>query len=127
MKSISKKPLTSIEPYVNYTEFDLFLEYIGFLVKKRFKTGYVLCEAENMGWQRRSAHKAFVCYTDGSDVHVANQFFSNFMPNCDWSATVYSLNGGKGLYINVKHHDNPVNGDHFYLLPISQRRYEQMK
>ena len=126
MKSISKKTILEIEPYLEEFELNLTMQDLGAYIKQRFKTGYVKCEAENMGWQRRSGYKVFKCNIDREADDVGADFIRNFVPNCEWSAKVYSLNSGKGLYFNVTHHDNPVSGDRYYLTPISQRTYERL-
>ena len=122
---ISKKPITKIEPYPDEVIWEAFVEYIGFLVKKRFKTKCVKCEASNLGWRHLSGYKVFVCNTNRTDYEVGADFLNSFMPNTDWCATVYSLNSGKGLYFSVSHHD--AQGESYYLTPISQRTYERLR
>lgn len=124
---ISKKPILEIESYPDEFEWEDFLESLGTLVKKRFKTDCVKCTAKNLGWRHLSGYKVFKCDTNRPANEVGAQFISNFMPDCEWSARVYSLNSGKGLYINATHHDNPVSGDEYYLTPISFRTYERLK
>lgn len=121
---ISKNPIVEIDPYPEDPEWEYFCEAVGALVKKRFTTGYVRCNAENLGWQHRSGYKVFKCDTSKSDFETGRQFVLSFTPNCDWCATVYSLNGGKGLYFSVSHHD--AQGESYYLTPISERTYERL-
>ena len=124
--TISKKPLLDIEPYPDEYEEEDFLIALGALIKQRFKTGYVKCQAENLGWQHRSGYKVFECNADEKRTNytLGIEFLRNFMPNCDWCATVYSLNNGKGLYFSVSHHD--AQGESYYLTPISARTYERL-
>lgn len=122
--TISKKPILEIEPYPDEFEWEDFLIALGTLVKERFKTGYVKCSAKNLGWQHRNGYKVFECVTDRNEISVARDFLYSFMPNTDWCATVYSLNGGKGLYFSVSHHD--AQGESYFLTPISRRTYERM-
>ena len=122
--TISKKALLEIEPYPNEFEWEDFCIAVGELVKSRFKTGYVKCSAENLGWQHRSGYKVFECDTTKDSMTVGRNFVSSFTPNCDWCATVYSLNKGHGLYFRVSHHD--AQGEHYYLTPISERTYERL-
>ena len=121
---ISKKPIMELEPYSEEHEWNDFMIALGTLVKERFKTDYVKCRGENLGWQHRSGYKVFKCNTDREEDYVGADFLRSFMPNTDWSATVYSLNGGKGLYFSVSHHD--AQGESYYLTPISQRTYERL-
>ena len=121
---ISKKSLLEIEPYPDEFEYEDFCIALGTLIKQRFKTGYVKCSAENLGWQHRSGYKVFECDIDHNEEKVARSFLNSFMPNTDWCATVYSLNGGKGLYLSVSHHD--AQGESYYLTPISARTYERL-
>lgn len=122
----SKKPLLELEAYCDEIEWDDFLLALGTLIKERFTTGFVKCSAEDIGWRHLRGYKAFECNPDPNEWTVARSFLFSFMPNCDYSARVYSLNSGRGLYINVTHHDNPVSGDRYYLTPISQRTYARL-
>lgn len=121
----SKNPILEIEPYPDSFDYDCFLTALGTYIRERFKTGYVKCQAENMGWQRRSGYKVFKCNVSPMDNReVARDFLDSFMPNTDWCATVYSLNRGKGLYFSVSHHD--AQGESYYLTPISERTYNRL-
>ena len=124
--TLSKKPLLEIYPYPDEFEYEDFCLSLAELVEKRFKTGYVKCEAKNMGWQRRSGYKVFKIDEQLREEQLGMKFLNNFMPNCEWCAKVYSLNNGKGLCFIVAHHDNPVSGDEYYLTPISERTYERL-
>lgn len=121
---ISKNPILRLEPYADEVDWNSFLVLLGSLVKKRFKTGYVKCRVENQGWRHLSGYKMFECDISKEDNQVGAEFLSEFMPNTDWSATVYSLNRGQGLYFSVSHHD--VQGESYYLTPISDRTYEKI-
>lgn len=121
---ISKKPILEIEPYPDEFEYEDFCIALGTLIKQRFKSGYVKCSAENLGWRHLSGYKVFECDTTRDEESVARSFLNSFMPDCDWSARVYSLNSGKGLYFNVSHHD--AQGESYYLTPISERTYERL-
>lgn len=121
---ISKKPILEIEPYPDEFEWEDFCVALGVFIKERFKTGYVKCSAENLGWQHRSGYKVFGCNTDQSNYLTAIEFLNKFMPKTDWCATVYSLNGGKGLYFSVSHHD--AQGESYYLTPISRGTYMRL-
>ena len=123
---VSKKPLLELEPYCEDYEWEDFLFSLGVLIRDRFETGYVKCSAENMGWRKLKAYKVFECDINESPINIARNFLFSFMPNCDWSTTVYSLNSGRGLFFTVTHHDNPVGGDRYFLTPISQRTYERL-
>lgn len=122
--TISKKPLLEIEPYPDEFDWELFLQDLGCYIKQRFKSGYVKCQAENIGWQRRSGYKVFTVDTTDPEKKLARVFLNQFTPNCDWCATVYSLNDGKGLYFSLSHHD--AQGESYYLTPISQRTYRRL-
>ena len=121
----SKKPILEIEPYPDEFEWEAFCVTLGTLVKKRFPTGFVKCQAENLGWRHLSGYKVFACDIYKDNKRAGESFLSSFMPDCEWSATVYSLNGGKGLYFSVSHHD--AQGESYYLTPISFRTYERLK
>ena len=121
---ISKKSLLEIEPYPDEFEWEDFCIVLGSLIKQRFQTGYVKCSAENLGWQHRSGYKVFEFEAEPNCKDTAESFLRNFTPNTDWCATVYSLNGGKGLYFSVSHHD--AQGESYYLTPISRRTYERL-
>ena len=124
--TVSKRPLLEIEPYPSENEWELFLQDLGVYIKRRFKSGYVKCKAENMGWQRRrSGYKVFTVDTTDHEEKLARIFLNQFTPNCDWCATVYSLNNGKGLYFSLSHHD--AQGESYYLTPISQRTYYRLR
>ena len=120
----SKKTILELEPYSEESTWNDFMLELGVLIKHRFKTGYVKCSAENMGWRHLSGYKVFKCDTNREEDYVAADFLRSFMPDCDWSARVYSLNGGKGLFFSVSHHD--AQGECYYLTPISQRTYERL-
>lgn len=117
----SKKPLLEIEPYPDEFEYEDFCLALGELIKKRFKSGYVKCRAENLGWQRRSGYKVFTVDPTDPAIRLARIFLNQFTPNCDWCASVYSLNNGKGLYFSLSHHD--AQGESYYLTPISRGTY----
>lgn len=121
---ISKKPLLEIEPYADEYDWEDFCISLGTLIKERFKTGYAKCSAENLGWRHLSGYKVFEVDLRGSVDDIAVDFLRNFTPNCDWCATVYSLNSGKGLYFSVSHHD--AQGESYYLTPISERTYDRL-
>ena len=120
----SKNPILGIEPYADEFEYEDFCHVLGTMIKQRFKSGYVKCKAENIGWQRRSGYKVFTVDTTDPAVKLARIFLNQFTPNCDWSAEVYSLNEGKGLYFSLSHHD--AQGESYYLTPISQRTYQRL-
>lgn len=120
----SKNPILEIEPYPDDFEYEEFCTALGTLVKQRFPAGYVKCKAENLGWQHRSGYKVFEYGTDQDYYKTAIEFLNSFMPKTDWCATVYSLNGGKGLYFSVSHHD--AQGESYYLTPISRGTYERL-
>lgn len=122
--TVSKNPILEIEPYPDEIEWEDFCIVLGSYIKQRFQTGYVKCQAENLGWQHRSGYKVFEFEPKPTCKDTAESFLSNFMPNTDWCATVYSLNGGKGLYFSVSHHD--AQGESYYLTPISARTYERL-
>ena len=122
--TISKRPLMVLEPYSEESDWNSFMIALGALIKRRFTTDYVWCKAENIGWQHVSGYKVFKCDTNRPEDYVAADFLNNFMPNADWSARVYSLGGGKGLYFSVSHHD--AQGESYFLTPISARTYERL-
>lgn len=122
--TIAKKPMLELEPYSEECTWNDFMIALGSVIKSRFKTGYVICRAENLGWRHLSGHKVFKFNPDREEDYVAADFLRAFMPNCDWSARVYSLNRGKGLYFNVSHHD--AQGESYYLTPISERTYDRL-
>ena len=122
--TLSKKPLLELEPYADEVDYVDFCIALGTLIKQRFQTGYVKCEAENLGWQHRSGYKVFECDIDSTNGKVARNFLNRFMPNCEWCARVYSLNRGKGLCFIVSHHD--AQGEYYYLTPISRGTYERL-
>ena len=123
--TVSKNSVAEVEPYCDEFEWEDFLFVVGTMIKARFKTGYVKCQAENMGWQRRSGYKVFTCDINKPAREVAREFLFSFMPNTDWCATVYSLNRGSGLYFSVSHHD--AQGESYYLTPITERTYERLR
>lgn len=122
--TISKRPLVDIEPYADEIEWEDFCIVLGSYIKRRFKSGFVKCQAENLGWQHRSGYKVFEFEAEETYRRTAEQFLANFMPHTDWCATVYSLNNGKGLYFSVSHHD--AQGESYYLTPISARTYARL-
>lgn len=121
---IGKRPLLELEPYPDEFDYMEFCIRLSEIIRKRFTTGYVKCRAENIGWQRRSGYKVFKCDITQDSVRLGESFLANFMPNCDWSATVYTLNKGKGLYFSVSHHD--AQGESYYLSHITERTYERL-
>lgn len=128
MKTISKKPLLEFSTDCDSFEWDEFTAILGELVKKRFsEKGYAKVEAKNMGWRRASAWKVFKIADSPFISDLGDSFIIDIAPRCDWSATVYSYSNSRGLYINIKHHDNPVGGDEYYVLPISKRTYEKLR
>lgn len=122
---ISKKPIMEIESYPDEFDWVNFRIALGTLVKKRFPTGYVMCKANNLGWRHLSGYKVFYCDVYKDEKRAGDTFISSFMPDCEWSARVYSLDRGKGLYFSVSHHDSI--GESYYLTPISQRTYERLR
>ncbi len=123
---IGKKLLAQYEPYGDEFAWEDFLYEVGELVKKRFARGYVKCEATNLGWRHLSGFKVFSYDSDQDNTEAARSFLHQFTPDCAWSADVYSLNEGKGLYFRVSHHDAPT-GESYYLMPIAQSTYERLK
>lgn len=73
---ISKKPLLELEPYSEECTWNDFMLALGALIKNRFNTGYVKCQAENMGWRHLSGYKVFECDTDKDEDIVAAEFFN---------------------------------------------------
>ena len=121
----SKNPILEIEPYPNDFEYEEFCIALGTLVKQRFPKGYVKCKAENLGWQKRSGQKVFTVDTTDHEERVGRHFLTAFTPPCDWSAKVYSLHSGKGLYIVLSHHDSQ--GEFYYFTPICKRTYDSLR
>lgn len=97
---------------------DEFKQTIEERIIKYNPNGYYKIIAENMGWDRRSGYKV-ARIQDYSDL--CNALFNCFS---DFHARVHSYYT-KGLYIRVTHHDNPVSGDKYYLIPISERTYQE--
>lgn len=121
----SKNPILEIEPYPDDFEFEEFCTALGTLVKQRFPAGYVKCKAENLGWQKRSGNKVFTVDTRDHEERVGRLFLNCFTPPCDWSAKVYSLNSGKGLFIVLSHHDSQ--GEFYYFTPICRETYNKLR
>ena len=121
---INKKHILELEPYADELDWEDFCLELGFLIKERFKTGYVKCLAENLGWRHLRGYKVFTVDINDPEEKLARIFLNQFTPNCDWSALVYSLNGGKGLCFKLSHHD--AIGETYYLTPISQRTYRSL-
>lgn len=121
---LSKKPIAKYTSYED--DWDDFASQIGELVKKRFKSEYCKVTGKNMGWRKRSGHKVFQVYRiDLDSYEVGRDFLNEFMPSGDYSAIVHSLNHGKGLFFRVTHHDNPVGGDEYYILPTTKGVYDR--
>ena len=125
---ISKKPLLEFRNDCEDYEWSDYMTLLGELVEKRFsKKGYVKVEAKNMGWRRASAWKVVKIMQSPVLLDLGECLIFAIAPDrANWGATVYSLNG-VGLYINIKHHDNPVGGDEYYINPIAERTYNRLK
>lgn len=123
--TISKRSLLELDPYPDEFEWDDFCIALGSLVKEGFESGYVKCSAKNMGWRNLSGYKVFEIDIDQSEEKVAKDFLNSLTPDCDWCASVYSLNEGRGLYFNLCTHDSPT-GESYYLTPITRRTYERL-
>ena len=124
---ISKKPLLELTNDCEEYEWYDYMTVLGELVKKRFsEKGYVKVEAKNMGWRRASAWKVIKIMQSPVLLDLGESLMLGIAPSCTWNATVYSMNG-RGLYINIRYHDNPVNGDEYYVTPIAERTYNRLK
>ena len=124
---ISKSPLLEIDSCADEIEYIRAMTEFGLLVQKRFaKNSYARVKAENMGWSRRSGFKVFEVDRDLYPYETGVDFIGNIAPHSDYRAKVYSLDG-RGFYINILHHDNPVNGDDFYIVPISEKTFDRLK
>ena len=105
--------------------YDDFLEDVGCLYLKKFRHEYVHIKAENIGWRSLSGEKYAKINIDINDMlETGKEFLRSFIPRTsDYYIQVQNFK--QGLYINVKHHDNPVNGDRYYITKSCERTYER--
>lgn len=106
--------------------FENFTHDLFELCKRKFPTGYVKAAAKFVGWNNRSGD-IYLAFDERADEKEWSKQGANILgqlaPNSDYSLTV--RNYGSGLLIIIKHHDNPVNGDHFHLRPCSEKFYQK--
>lgn len=124
---IGKKPLCSSDDgdFNDDATWEEFLYNLAGYIRKRFSTGYAKVYGENMGWRRLSGYKVIKFDLEADDDDLAREFLEGFVPDCAFITRVFSLISHHGLYFRLFHHDNPVNGDEYYLVPITRRTYEQ--
>jgi hypothetical protein len=94
--------------------YDDFIEELQSIIDKKNKTNYWKVEGINLNWRNSSGYKYI-------NTNNAKDLLSKILPNTDCSISVENYKNG--LYIKAKHHDQPVNGSSFYILPCSQKTY----
>lgn len=123
----NKKPILTLgydyeEEDVEF-EYEFFHEELGFIVKKRFPTGCAYVAAEDVGWRRMSADGYIKFDIDEKYTeNVGINFLRDLKPKTS-ECTIQVYKYKKGLYLNIKHHDNPVNGDRYFLTPCAESTY----
>ena len=125
--TIGKKPLCSTfdGEFDDEIAWEEFLYTLASYIRARFPSGYAKVNAENIGWRHLSGYKMIKFDLDKDYDDLAREFLFQFCPDCEFNAVVFSITNRRGLYFNVTHHDNPVSGDHYYIVPASRRTYER--
>ena len=119
---ISKFPLVEYDPYEEDVDsecaWDNYSHALTVLVTTRFKEHCIKVSRDITRWNgnRYGGYKCADCIENGEDL--MNCIFPRGMGESH--VYVYSYRGGKGLALRVTHHDNPVNGDWYYVVPVKQ-------
>lgn len=96
------------------TCYDYFIEDLQSLMDERLKTSFLKVRAEDIGWNHRGGYK----YVNTDNARV---LLGEILPNTECNLYVYKI--PKGICIVAKHHDNPVNGDHYYVTSVAESTY----
>ncbi|MGL5913260.1 MAG: hypothetical protein ACRCZB_03775 [Bacteroidales bacterium] len=101
---------------------------VGVQFENLFESACFKVDAVNIGWQKMSGYK----YVDlrNFDYKAFDEIgrkVLNTVFNYSYSYSMTCYKCDNGLYINVKHHDNPVNGDKYYLTPLTVRQLTAKK
>ena len=121
-KYIGKRVIVSYDPYDYEDECDSLIQWENFeflvngVLHKKNPDGYYKIEARNMGWNRRSGYKY-------AEINRASDLV-NALGIAESMIEVRRYHN-KGLFIRAKNHDNPVNGDEYYLIPVAESTYRR--
>ena len=86
------------------------------ILHKKNRNGFWKARVRNFGWRNLDGSKAFKAET-------GSEFLREILPQTDCHFTVF--NYGRGLAIQNFHHDSPIGNEWYYVLPTTQRRYEE--
>ena len=85
------------------------------LVQKKNPDGYFKIVGKNLGWDRREGYKY-------AEISCARELFNAISTLAESTISIYRYHN-KGLFIRATNHDNPVNGDQYYLVPVAYSTY----
>jgi hypothetical protein len=129
---VGKKPLVvfDTDEMEEECDWELACEMIGRLLS-RFKSGHVYIQGRDMGWNHRSGyctHEIGNLHTFSDQIREGRDLLMKIAPQGQpFHAVFHTLDRGRGLYVTVQHHDNPVGGDRFEIRPIALSTYEKCK
>lgn len=109
--------------------FNIFIKSLGALVKSHFqKSEYLKVKGVDLGWQKLTATRAIKVHHGYSDELVGRTIYTRCCLEYDNHVRVYrKTKSSKGLVIIATNHDNPVNGNHFFLTPCTERTYNKLR
>ena len=119
---IGKRVIVRYDPCDCIDEDDTWVEWENFklvldgILHQKNPDGYYRVEAKNLGWNRRSGYKY-------AEINRASDLV-NALGIADSTIEVRRYHN-KGLFIRAKNHDNPVNGDEYYLIPVAESTYRR--
>ena len=86
------------------------------ILQRRNPQGYWKARVRNFGWMSQDGRKYLQART-GSD------FLNELLPQTDCHFRIFEY--GRGLAIQNFHHDSPVGNEWYYVVPITQQKYEE--
>lgn len=102
-----------------------FCQDLGEHFKKKFKSFCAKVSYRNLGWRNTSGTSS-IEIPETLTSAMGRDLIQRLAPKSgDFTVQVYSYKNG--LEFRIKHHDNPVNGDEFYLTPIAQSSHRNCK
>ena len=110
--------------------YEQFTTDLGVMIRDRdvFGTDYIKITAQNVGWQRRCAVKAITVDREYHDELLGRTILSECGLSDDNHIRIYRLMPrSRGILIRATNHDNPVNGDRFYLTPCVERTFNRLR
>jgi len=92
------------------------MNYLSGILAEKSPSGCWKGSMKNFGWRSQDGQGFF-------QVKNAQELIEKVLPHTDCHFFVYEY--GKGIAINNFHHDSPTGAEWYYLLPISEEKYQE--